>query len=212
MADRYSFKKFNGDNPPEKIVEKIIYKYGPPGMCGPIGPPGPRGMDGAAGIAGPMGIPGCKGEQGDMGCTGIAGQKGEPGEQGMKGEPGMNSQPFLNSNQALYKFSINNDIQEGFFSIDEANNQIIIHYKSIENIDMSFLYNLISTDQFIKITNYSIRNNFMIIKTGSINSSTNTNINATTIPYSLIVANQGDLVENSSYVISIEGSVLSDYF
>tara|TARA_B100000963_G_scaffold209321_1_gene182296 strand:- start:8128 stop:8754 length:627 start_codon:yes stop_codon:yes gene_type:complete len=208
MADRYSFKKFNGDNPPEKIVEKIIYKYGPPGMCGPIGPPGPRGMDGAAGIAGPTGMPGCKGDKGDMGCTGIAGQKGEQGDVGMKGEPGMNSQPFLYSNQALYKFSLNSNVEEGFFSLNSNDSEIIIHSKSIENIDMTFLYNLIVTDQFIKITNYSIRNNFMIIKTGSISS----NMDIITIPYSLIVANQGDLIENSSYVISIEGSVLTDYF
>ena len=207
MADRYSFKKFNGDNPPEKIVEKIIYKYGPPGMCGPIGPPGPRGMDGAPGIAGPAGMPGCKGEQGDMGCTGIAGQKGEAGDQGIKGEPGMNSQPFLYSNQALYKYKSGNEFLEGHFSINIDSNSLILHNTSIENIDMSYLYQLLVTDHFIKITNYNIRNNYMIIKTQGIV----TNSSGLSITY-LLVASQGDFIENSSYVISVEGSVLSDYF
>ena len=47
----------------------------------------------------------------------------------------------------------------------------------------------------------------MIIKTQGIV----TNSSGLSITY-LLVASQGDFIENSSYVISVEGSVLSDYF
>lgn len=123
MADRYGFKKFNGDNPPEKIVEKIIYKFGPPGPPGPPGCDGAPGVDGCPGIAGPYGHPGCKGEKGELGCTGISGQKGMKGMQGSQGLAGINSQPFLYSNQSLYKYKVDTGLfSEGYFSIDRSKN------------------------------------------------------------------------------------------
>ena len=201
MADRYGFKKFNGDNPPEKIVEKIIYKFGPPGPTGPPGCEGPSGVDGCPGIAGPYGQPGCKGDKGDLGCNGISGQKGMKGMSGSQGEAGVNSQPFLYSNQSLYKYKLDHSVAtSGYFSLDTSNNTLKFSNITSENIDMSWLNIKIVVGNHIKLTNYNVRNNFKIVKIHTI-SYTHTGVKVDYTEFS----SSGNFIENEYYVMSIEG-------
>ena len=207
MADRYGFKKFNGDNPPDKIVEKIIYKFGPPGPPGPPGCEGVHGVDGCPGIAGPYGLPGCKGEKGDLGCAGISGQKGMKGIQGPLGQNGINSQPFLYSNQSLYKYKIDNaTITPGYFSIDMSTNTLKFHNTTTEEIDMSWLNSQIAIGNYVKLTNYNVRNKFMIIKIVS-----NLSIIPPGVKFQYIVIaplapnNPVNFIEDEYYVLSLEG-------
>ncbi|MDA7573779.1 collagen-like protein [bacterium] len=207
MADRYGFKKFNGDNPPEKIVEKIIYKFGPPGPPGPPGCEGAPGADGCPGIAGPYGQPGCKGEKGELGCTGISGQKGMKGMQGSQGLAGINSQPFLYSNQSLYKYKLDTGVfSEGYFSIDPVASELKFHNTTSENIDMTWLNSQTAIGNYIKLTNYNVRNKFMIIK---IVSTPIINVDGVKLQYLLIAPlppnSPVNFIEDEHYVLSIEG-------
>ena len=211
MADRYGFKKFNEDEPPEKIIEKIVYKYGPPGPCGPRGPPGPPGLDGAPGIAGPYGMPGCKGEKGDMGCTGIQGCKGPKGEPGLQGDQGVSAPPFLLSSQEIYRMVdiYNVNLAAGLVYVrPNEDNKIVINKQSYGNIDMNYVLCKLQSNQFIKFTNYNIRNNILIVQITDVEQATEDVF----VIYYNIITEQGPFDNNDLYVVSFEGNILSSFY
>ena len=209
MADRYGFKKFNNDQPPEKIIEKVVFKYGPPGPSGDMGPPGPVGLKGDMGV---MGYPGEKGIKGDKGSTGGFGIKGDKGSIGIKGEPGTQGSVFLFSNQSIYKISQTNIISQGYIHVGPLNTEgisrVTVHSMSFGNMNMNYLLHKLNTGHFFKLTNYNIRNNVLIGKITSVES-----INDTFVTFLYQVINStGDIKHDELYVLSLEGTILSDFY
>lgn len=177
MTSRYSFtnqeKKDNHNN--EKIIEKIIYKYGPPGPTGPPGPQGNSGLDGIPGPPGPYGIKGCPGTKGEPGKIGFQGFKGERGEIGLKGDKGLPGLPILNSLQGLFKLNFNQNmssITDGYIKMIENytdhRDHIFISYRSLDNTDFSKIIRELNTDDFLKLTSYKNREIYINYKISEI--------------------------------------------
>jgi hypothetical protein len=175
MANRYNFKRFdNKDDEPQKIIEKIIVKHGPPGPTGPPGPPGRSGLDGIPGPIGLSGKIGCKGERGEKGMMGYDGPKGEYGIKGIKGDMGIPGIPVLSSLQGLFKLNLNfNNViyDKEFINIqrnDENNSTIIFSSRTIEGIDFSKITSDIQIGDYIKILSYINRNIYQCYKVSNI--------------------------------------------
>ena len=206
MANRYNFKKFEGEEPTEKIIEKIVYKYGPPGPKGEIGQIGEKGEKGSFGQQGYHGKQGCKGEKGEMGTIGLDGIKGEKGTKGTAGLDGINSQPFIYSNQTLQVYS--SSVSPGKFNVNLTNSECFVSRSSYDNIDITYLIDKIRRDDFVKITNYHIRNNILIIKIENIIEKNENGIN---FSFEKIMQNS-NLKADDTYVVSFEGNILSQYY
>ena len=201
MAQRYNFKRIDTKPQHEKIIEKIVYKHGPPGPIGPPGDRGTRGLDGMPGPIGPVGPMGCKGEKGLSGKTGFDGIKGDTGIKGIKGEIGRPGLPIFNSLQSIFtlNFVENIDqIDDGQLAIlknTPSQHNLQLSNKSLDNKDFFNIINELHEDDYIKITSYKDNHIYLIYKILKLD---NTNLY-----HCNLISFQGKFSKNELVVVSL---------
>ena len=160
MADRYNFTKFDSNNTHDKILEKIVYKYGPAGPQGEIGAKGDKGNIGSIGLNGPKGEKGDIGIKGDIGERGLVGYKGENGPTGDKGDKGQTGNSYHNALEAIYKFKNGSsqidmiNLNNGILNLYQNNNKLFLQISpnTLQNINFRNILDLKQIEDLIKIT------------------------------------------------------------
>ena len=147
MADRYSFTKFDSNTTHDKILEKIVYKYGPAGPQGDIGNKGDKGDNGSIGIQGTQGNKGEKGLKGESGERGLIGYKGSNGLIGVKGTKGETGQSYFSAFEAIYKYSEGDEA----IQLSNSNNGIVHLYNENSLLFLQISSTTLQNDHFLNI-------------------------------------------------------------